>query len=228
MQRSTKNVELPKNMSKNVVFPQNMLKSNIWKKGGERGLPPKPTELPPSSHRRGGGSHRSPPSSHRAPTEGCVPKWLIFGTEAKILLKIWILLKFQRFFIFFDFSEVFLKFSTIFELFKVFLCSFHFCGFFNDLITIFQLLKVLSCFYFFSIFAGFLFYLLFWMEKLTNLQKRLSTYFLLICISAMKAPTSLHHYSNCTNVKISGMLPKLHKSTHLLRILMFSWGGCSF
>ena len=126
-----------------LFFPQNMLKSNIWKKGGE------------------GVSHRSPPSSHRAPTEGCVPKWLIFGTEAKILLKICILLKVQRFFIFFDFSEVFLKFSTIFELFKVFLCSFHFCGFFNDLITIFQLLKVLSCFYFFSIFAGFLFYLLF-------------------------------------------------------------------
>ena len=145
-----------------LFFPQNMLKSNIWKKGGERGLPPKPTELPPSSHRRGGGSHRSPPSSHRAPTEGCVPKWLIFGTEAKILLKIWILLKFQRFFIFFDFSEVFLKFSTIFELFKVFLCSFHFCGFFNDLITIFQLLKVFELFlFFFSIFAGFLFYLLF-------------------------------------------------------------------
>ena len=138
MQRSTKNIELPKNMSKNVVFSSKTCWKAIFGKKGAKGV-----------------SHRSPPSSHRAPTEGCVPKWLIFGTEAKILLKIWILLKFQRFFSFFDFSEVFLKFSTIFELFKVFLCSFHFCGFFNHLITIFQLLKVLSCFYFFQFLQDF-------------------------------------------------------------------------
>ena len=228
MQRSTKNVELPKNMSKNVVFSPKHVEKQYLEKRGRGGLPPKPTELPPSSHRRGGGSHRSPPSSHRAPTEGCVPKWLIFGTEAKILLKIWILLKFQRFFIFFRFFWSFFEVFNDFWTFQSFSMFFSLWGVFQWFDNNFSTFEGFELFLFFSIFAGFLFHLLFWMEKLTNLQKRLSTYFLLICISAMKAPTSLHHYSNCTNVKISGMLPKLHKSTHLLRILMFSWGGCSF
>ena len=194
-----------------MFFPQNMLKSNIWKKGGERGLPPKPTELPPSSHRR-----------------VCAQvahfwHWSLNFAKNLYFAEISAIFHFFRFF--WSFFEVFNDFWT-FQSFSMFFSLLRVFQWFDK---IFQLLKVLLFLLFFlSIFAGFLFYLLFWMEKLTNLQKRLSTYFLLICISAMKAPISLHHCSNCTNVKISGMLPKLHKSTHLLRILMFSWGGCSF
>ena len=133
-----------------------------------------------------------------------MPKWLIFGTEAKILLKICILLKFQRFFIFFDFSEVFLKFSTIFELFKVFLCSFHFCGFFNDLITIFQLLKVLSCFYFFFNFCRIFILLAVLNGKINKSSKKIVYVFFIdlhFCNESADITASLLKLYKCENFR---------------------------
>ena len=122
-----------------------MLKSNIWKKGGERGLPPKPTELPPSSHRRVCAqvahfwhwSWNFAKNLYFAEISAIFHFFRFFWSFFEVFNDFW---TFQSFSMFFSLLRVFQWFDnnfSTFEGFELFLFFFNFC-------RIFILLAVLN------------------------------------------------------------------------------------